>query len=315
MGGKYWHDYWASGGSGESALTKPEQRTRLAQHWRGLFAERAPQGSVVLDIGCGDGAIFGFVRDLLSQAGRGLTLIALDSSDAAARGAMNATPGATGVASDASRLPLREGAADLVVSQFGLEYAGSKAFEEAARVLKPGGTMSAVCHYKQGSISAECAENLRLLDIFFEEKVIDRAKDTLGNSFAQRYAPTAPGKDVAEKKFQQAIRRVTNAISAAPNSAAKVTLSSAMIEINTMAMRRMAYDSTEAFAFLDEVKRTLSSYRARMRSMLSAALDQPAVDQIVTTLESAGMKPAIAEPMSFEPDGAPSAWRIEARRD
>jgi ubiquinone/menaquinone biosynthesis C-methylase UbiE len=315
VAGKYWHDYWASGGSGESALTKPAQRTLLAQHWRGLFAERAPQGSVVLDIGCGDGAIFGFVRDLLGQVGRGLTLIALDSSDAAARGAMRATPGTNGVASDASRLPFGEGTADLVVSQFGLEYAGGKAFEEAARVLKPGGTMSAVCHYKQGSISAECAENLRILDIFFDEKVIDRAKETLGNSFAQRYAPTAPGKDVAEKKFQQAVRRVTNALADAPNSAAKVTLSSAMIEINTMAMRRTAYDSTEAFAFLDEVKRTLTSYRARMRSMLGAALDQPAVDQIVTTLESAGMKPATAEPMSFESDGSFSAWRIEARRD
>lgn len=313
MVGKQWHAYWASGGSGESALSNPAQRNFLAQHWLGLFAAHASPGSIVVDVGCGDGAIFGFARDVLQQKAPGATLIALDASDAAARCAMKMARGVNGVASDACRIPLREGAADLVVSQFGMEYAGAKAFEEAARVLKPGGAMSAMCHMKQGSISAECAENLRVLNLFFKEQVAEHARESLANSYASRYAPTT-GPNRAEKKFQQALRRVGGAVDGSPNSVAKVSVSSALSEIAAMAAKRQAYDSAEALGFIDQVKRTLASYRERMRSMIAAALDQPGVEKICAVLSDAGLTDVSAEQVAFSPGAPISAWRMQARR-
>lgn len=312
MVGRDWHEYWASGGSSGIALADPAQRAFLAQHWHGVFTNRASSGATIIDVACGDGAIFDFVRELLPQMARWSTVIALDASDAGVRSAMRTMPDVRGVTSDAGRLPFREGAVDLVVSQFGLEYAGQKGFEEAARVLKPGGSLSAVCHHKQGSISAECAENLRILNAFFEGHLADYAKESLSASYASRYAPTAAATG-AEKKFQQAVRRLTRALGTAPNSAAKVAVASAVVEIDTLAMRRMAYDSTEALAFVDKVRASLATYRARMRSMLNAALDQTGVNQVLDKLSSAGLTGAVT-PVSFTPNGPLGAWCVEAQR-
>jgi SAM-dependent methyltransferase len=306
-----WHEYWASGGDGERALGNPAQRSFLARHWCDLFARSASPGPIIVDIACGDGAIFGFAREQLQQTAPGL-LIALDASDAAVRSAMRATEGVYGAASDACSIPLAAAAADLVVSQFGLEYAGAPAFAEAARILKPGGILSAICHFAQGGIYAECAKNLRLLDVFFQEGLAEHARESLASSYARRDAPAL--QNDAENKFQHAARRVASALEAAPASVAKTTLASALRDITTLGARRMAYDPTEALAYVDQLKASLSSYRERMRSMVNAALDQPAIDRIVETLASAGMINVAAEPIAFAADGPISAWRIQALR-
>ncbi len=309
MVAKHWHEYWASGGAAERALGDPSERTFLATHWRKTFSDYAATNAIVVDIACGDGVIFSFAREELRQS----TLIALDASEAGVRAAMRATPGAMGAASDACRLPVRSGAADIVVSQFGLEYGGAAAFQEAARILKPGGALSVIAHLKDGSINAECAENLRLLNLFFKEGLADHARESLASSYAQRYA-RAVTLDRSEKKFQQAARRISTALESARDSVAKTTLSSALNEITALASRRMAYDSTEAFTFIDQVKTSLKHYRDRMRTMVGAALDQPAVDRAAGMLTSSGLIDVAAESIAFRAGGSPGAWRIQARR-
>lgn len=314
MGATQWHEYWATGGAGARALAAPAQREFLSQHWRQFFAQYLFPAAIIIDMACGDGAIFAFLREEILQGALGATFLAVDSSFAAVRAAMCALPGVVGIVSDSRRVPVETGSADIVVSQFGLEYGGAAAFQESARVLKPGGVMSAVCHLKAGTISAECSENLRLLNIFFNEGVATHARASLACTYASRYAPTGPERARADKKFQQASQRLATALDAAPTSTAKATLTSAMHEINELSARRMVYDSTEALAFVDEVKLSLSSYRDRMRSMLGAALDHSGIDRIAETIASAGMSNITVAPVAFQANSPLSAWRIQAHR-
>ena len=55
----------------------------------------------------------------------------------------------------ATELPLPDSSFDFVVSQFGVEYAGIDAFIEAARLVKPGGQLSLLCHYQDGYIDSK----------------------------------------------------------------------------------------------------------------------------------------------------------------
>jgi TDG/mug DNA glycosylase family protein len=79
-----------------AALRPPKHRTRAAE-----FAEAAPSGRPLLDVGCGPG---GYLPDLLS-AGHGV--VALDAAHAMIELARAAAPAAWGVRGDIAALPFK----------------------------------------------------------------------------------------------------------------------------------------------------------------------------------------------------------------
>ncbi len=312
MTADHWQDYWASGGTSERALGDAAQRTFLANHWRALFDAHAQPNTCVVDIACGDGAVFACAKASLSAPG--VTMVATDAAHAGVRAAVRKLPGTIGVASTAGRLPFADRAMDIVVSQFGLEYGGAQAFAEAARIVKANGVFSAICHLKGGGIDGECAENARMLHEYAASRLGKYARAALAASFESRTAPRTPQERAIETAFQDAARRAAGAVQNAPNSAARSMLGSALQEITALAARRFAYDPTEALAFVDHVDASLSAYHARMRSMLAAALDQNAIGAIAEVFQSAKLIRFSATQVAFAPGAAASAWRIEARR-
>ncbi|WP_235174506.1 putative RNA methyltransferase [Tomitella biformata] len=106
-----------------------ETSARVLPHWG---AEGVP-GPVVVELGAGTGHYLARVLDGAPSA-RG---VAVDASKPAARRAARAHPRAASVLTDAwARLPVADGAADLVMSVFAPRNA-----EESARMLRPGGTV------------------------------------------------------------------------------------------------------------------------------------------------------------------------------
>jgi SAM-dependent methyltransferase len=115
------------------------------QFHRAVFLALVPgPGTLTLDVGCGEGRV---ARDL---AARGHRVVALDAAPSMARHTADAGGGLLGVLrADATRLPMADGAADLVVAFMSLhdmdDMAG--AVREIGRVLRPGGRLClAVMH-------------------------------------------------------------------------------------------------------------------------------------------------------------------------
>jgi SAM-dependent methyltransferase len=310
----HWEDYWASGGTSDRALGGADQRAFLAQYWGALFASNARASSTVVDLACGDGAVFAFGRAQLAAGAAGATLIAVDAAPAAARAATRAADGVVSAAADASRLPLRDGIADIVVSQFGLEYSGKEAFSEAARIVARGGVFAAICHLRGGAIDTECRENARVLQAFADERLAECALAALAETHVSGPDLVLSYEIEPEIAFRHAMQRVAYVLRTAPESAAKAMVASAVNEIAAVATRRLAYDATQALAFVDHITASLAAYSNRMRAMLAASLDQNAIGHIAQRLQAADITEFGAVQVAFAPGAAPSAWRIEARR-
>ena len=130
-------------GKGDSAAMVEAREAFLgAGHYRRLAeavtedAAGASAPGAVLDVGAGSGHYLARVLDALP----GRTGLTLDASSAALRRAARAHPRAAAVGADAWReLPLRDGAAAVILSVFAPRNAA-----EMARVLAPGGLLLAV---------------------------------------------------------------------------------------------------------------------------------------------------------------------------
>jgi SAM-dependent methyltransferase len=143
-----WTDRLAEGATFSCALDWGPGQV-LESFWREVFATTRP-GAKILEIGCGSAEVSLWA----AEAGRGFRITATDVHhhvDAVRRHADLSFLG--GVSAEA--LPFPGGAFDMVVSNFGIEYAPRDAsMTELARVLRPGGAAALVMHSADSTITA-----------------------------------------------------------------------------------------------------------------------------------------------------------------
>lgn len=91
---------------------------RFHERVAGLVREALPAGGQVLDVGCGEGFVAGFLRERYPD----LRITGLDGSPDAVRFAAAAHPESAFARCDAARLPIAHGAVDLVICLEVLEH-------------------------------------------------------------------------------------------------------------------------------------------------------------------------------------------------
>ena len=160
-----WDAYWRNAESAAAHKDGGPQDEVLERFWRRFFERTFPafrSKPKMLDIACGNGAVprhaLAAIRGMDKNID--LTIYGLDESPAAIGEMRKRDQGLCYIAANAASLPIRKETFDLVTSQFGMEYAGSEALLEAARVTAPGGIFAAVLHLRDGAIYRECATNL-----------------------------------------------------------------------------------------------------------------------------------------------------------
>lgn len=157
-----WDDYWRVARTQHDEVD-PTGTDATAP----FFLAEAPapnEATTVLDLGSGAGVLS---SKLINSGYSHAQFLGVDLSYDAAQMTMNNTKGAA-IQSDLAKLPVATNTIDWVVSQFAIEYAPPSAWEEAARVIKPGGRLTVVAH-ACGSIIYE--EHKQALTAF---GVIDR---------------------------------------------------------------------------------------------------------------------------------------------
>ena len=106
-------------------------------HYRDAFFDAIlpPAGRRTLEIGCGEGRV---ARDLVAAGHR---VVAVDTATTLLKYARAEDPSADYVAATGSRLPLTDGAFDIVVAYNALQVVDDMAatVHESSRVLEPGG--------------------------------------------------------------------------------------------------------------------------------------------------------------------------------
>ena len=139
-----WSEYWAKGFA--SSFAGQEYEGAIADHWYSTISELA-DGATVLDLCCGSGSIF---RLIDSEQRRRLNLVGVDYAKLPPTDQNDfKLIGETNI----EQLPFEDQSFDLVISQFGIEYADiNRAIQEAQRVVKSKGRMSFICHHPRSAI-------------------------------------------------------------------------------------------------------------------------------------------------------------------
>lgn len=156
-GQRGWADYWKADCAASCEPENPPTAREIALLWQGWLSA-FPDGSRILDIATGNGIVLAHAAGAARALGRRFALTGVDLADIdPPRYVRNLDPTLRtaafrgGVAAES--LPFADSSFDVVVSQYGIEYADLKrALAEAARVLVPGGTLVWLAHAEGSEI-------------------------------------------------------------------------------------------------------------------------------------------------------------------
>jgi SAM-dependent methyltransferase len=264
--------------------------------WREKFIDLA-DGSHVLDIATGNGAIAVLAAEVARDTGKKLVISATDlaainkdvsgDDDAVAlRASVNFrshTP--------CEKQPFQDNSISLVTSQFGFEYSDiTRTIREARRILKPGGRFIAISHHADSSLIKAAAIELKVyahalgeLDVFGALRELFDALGTLDGT-----PETLKKASENAKPYSQKVNEVMNQFrSRYPTEECAEEI---VGTVGHLAQGAGAVGHKERLAAVDLASDDFRCAEARLRDMVTAALDQEQVDSFTLIAREAGFE-------------------------
>ena len=321
-----WSNYWQGRAnkasdtwSGEAwvgeAWVGIEQNTQLDAFWAKAFKDRDQQ-IAILDLACGAGSVLRHA-DRLGFS----NLNGLDISEHAIKTMQERFNMAKGIVASVANTGLNDGSFDMIVSQFGFEYAGDieaqkDTCQEIARLLKPKGEFVALCHIKDGAISDEVQLHLRQIetientDFIKASKTVFRALDRLENHADEQAANLY---NQAVTNLAQPREKLNEFIA---KSAGQIQALAKHLLMGTAQLfeKRKAYNLDDIIGWLDGMEAEIRAYKGRMRSQQNAAISEQGIEELSQALSEAGLKCTEIEKLFLEQDSKPSAWVLQAEK-
>ncbi len=288
-----WTAFWENEPAAEAGATLANLPTALRDlldaPWS-AFAASLPGKGRVLDLATGGGVVL----DLLHRQRADLALTGVDAVRRLPKRRGMVLRG--GIRTD--RLPFPDASFDAATSRFGIEYgplgAGAR---EAARVLRPGGTIGMLLHHADSNVlrhnrARRAALGWAACDSGWVGKAINLARTRMAIAL-----PVPP------------------AFRAAPaEAAARFPEQSAAWEFLTglaQILERVAPPDSEA-AIMQLAARAEAEL-TRLDELLGAACDADRLAELTRAFVSAGVQIAPVRTID-EPDGVPLAWWVEGRK-
>jgi SAM-dependent methyltransferase len=312
--GKSWDAFWqGTGDSGAFAgggVAHPSIKLFWSEFFRTVKADYATP--TLIDVAAGNGALVDLALQVLGNEPRAYTCV--DVSAAAINNVEHRFPGVNGIVADAASIPLDDQAFDIAMSQFGVEYAGTAAFAEAARLVAPGGQLALMLHIENGSIHKECADSLAAIEQLQASGFVPLSLEFFKAGFAAvRGADRAPY-DAAGAKLAPAIDAAESIMSEYGEEVAGETIARLYSDVGQIHSKLPNYDADEVLGWLNTMDAELEAYKGRMTSMLNAAVTHTAFDTLRGDLIAAGLTPVTAAPLIAEESELPLAWVLVAKR-
>ncbi|WP_298443971.1 class I SAM-dependent methyltransferase [uncultured Ferrimonas sp.] len=304
-----WERYWQSDQGSQTQISDQLKQQCLTPLWQRFLRQAfiATPNAVTLEIGCGDGYLADLNAPLLPASSQ---LLCLDISTAAAQWVEQKHPRLAAVAANANALPLADHSVDIVISQFGIEYAGAAAFAEVGRVLKPKGKLLLFCHQQGSSIFQECHGNRQTLQAFIDSQVMPLA----AAAFRAGY------RILAGQGSQQAFRDADKALAPAveqvkqlllhPQCDADQFLRRVFADLGKMYGRIQHYQADDVSAWFNHNNQAIVEYLGRMQSMTDAALSTAQTEQITAQLAQAGI---LLDCTAVQHNTQPLGWVFERK--
>lgn len=279
-----WRDYWKADRRASCMPENERTAQEIAATWQRWFAE-CPGGSRILDIATGNGIVLTHAAAAGRTLNRAFALTGIDLADidplryvTSLEDDMRAARFIGGVA--AEHLSFDAGSFDVVVSQYGLEYADIPlALAEIARVLAPGGTL----HWLAHSTASEVVQQNREQALEVEYLLAPRGPVYYMNTFVARQR-RRKDMDYSVKMLNESFAQAYEFCKAHPP--AKV-VQEVCIGFTEIANRWQAYDPGDLAKMLEEAERRLVGHRSRIQSLLDAVMTPVRLQSVHASLEQA----------------------------
>lgn len=291
-----WELFWADAGlHGCTACFPDSARSSLEAQWRRYF--RALEGTSVLDIGTGRGAVLAYAASILgSDSQVTLTGVDLTQSLPVAPSWMRFRGGV-----DAASLPFFNRSFDHVTSQFGIEYSNFEAaLTEAARVCAR--SMKMLVHAADGVITRQNG---------LQAEQVDWLLDDLGfmaNLAAHFAAPTKSSAAIVNNL----LIRISGRARVDENMSLLEGIYTAAVELQKRATRDAPHDIQNA---IRELAGQLSQHRDRMKLLGDAGVRRARIDEASASLKAVGFGFVLVREERSGDDGQLIGYWLEAARN
>ena len=298
-----WSDYWEKDGAGGEVFVnaRGEAHPALAEFWQAAFAD-VTAGSRIIDIASGAGSVFAHLPD-----GHDCRLAAADISDVALESLSQRFPDVQTLVCSADDIPLDDASFDMVVTQFGVEYAGVAAFDEAARLVAPGGRFVGLCHYRDGYIDSDNRAQLDEARIVRERGFIDAAIVLAKAAFTRDAARL--------KKAQDKFVAVATPVGEGMQRHRKGIHTHLFQGFRRLYENRRQYELADITGWLDAMRGELDKTIDRLERMRAAALAAEDVQQIRQLFEARGLEDVHCTPFETPGNQLPVAWELAAKKE
>lgn len=267
-----WRDYWKA--DRRTSCMPENERTaeEIAALWQQWFAE-CSGGSRILDIATGNGIVLAHAAAAGRAHERAFALTGVDLADIDPQRYVSSLEDDLRAARfigevAAEHLPFGDRSFDVVVSQYGLEYADlPRALAEAARVLEPGGTL----HWLAHSTASEVVQQNREQAVEVDYLLAPRGPVYYMNTFVARQR--------RQKDMQYSVQMLNESFAEAYEFCAKHPPAKVVQEVcrgfAEIANRWQAYDPADLARMLREAEQRLVDHRSRIQSLLGAVMTTP----------------------------------------
>lgn len=309
-----WDRYWRGIKNGGNPGVGGANHARLDEFWREFFvslhAQKGPRKLV--DIGSGDGAVVAFAVDVLGA--RALDVTCVDISGNAVDILQKRFPSVRGVVASALQIPLPSASFDSITSQFGVEYAGMPAFDEAVRLVAPGGQLALLIHHRSGAMQRECSAGLDAAQQLKACKFIPRSIAMFEAGFAALSGESSALYDSAVRDLLPAFRSLEDIMQQHGAHVAGDTVLRLYQDVDSIHQQLEQYDPEEILTWLAAMDKELDTYCEMMTTMQDAALDESQFDELCDGLVNSGMNVQQAQPLTADGLELPLAWALLANK-
>ena len=313
-GTRGWDTYWKGTGDQDSYASGGESHPAITSFWNETLGQiLGPLTNPrILDIATGSGAV---IENLFKHAKDTVPdITCVDISEAAIDSVRRSYPAVIGIVADAVSVPLESSRYDLVTSQFGIEYAGLDAVDEAARLVAPGGALAVLMHIRPGLIFDECHAALDAVRRLQKSEFIERSLQFFEAGFAAVQGADRAPYEQAGLHLNPAIEEVQSILSEAGDEVAGGKIARLFSDVERFHKRIQFFEPKEVMEWLRTMHREFTEYEARMASMCNAAIDRETFGDIERRLQKHGLTIGQGEPLLPANGSLPVAWALRAVR-
>lgn len=317
-----WTHYWASGALHScSNAFDGNYDDEVRKLWANFFG-RLPDGSRILDIGTGNGAVAFLAQETGRQHDRSFRIEGIDAAiiDPAAAATKFGLPLENMVLRGLIRSEKTDYPPqyfDAVSSQYAIEYTRvSETLSELARILKPGAIAGFVIHHSESQSVLTTLAELKVFSFLRHEApllTLSRRllrKPVSGGSGALVLFARDRDSEKERKEFDRHMNRVVAYVRKRPQAA---FVDGIVAQVANVLRQTQEIGPAAAIARLDILESEMLAHQARLLAIAKAACDRQGIERFCEMAANAGF--SVQQPRELVRQGKTLlGWVVDANR-